>query len=77
MRRLILVEWWDATMEGGWVENEDAASCDEEPVCVTVGFVTAENKDWIKLAQTDGENVKGNIAKIPKRWIRAIQDLEH
>lgn len=76
MTRLVMVEWWDATMEGGWVDNAEAESCEDEPVCVTVGFVTAENNDWIKLAQTDGQNVKGNIAKIPKRWIRATRELE-
>lgn len=76
MKRLVSVEWWDAWMQGGWVDNEEAERMEEEPTCTSVGFVVGEDDKWLKLAQTDGSNQKGNLIKIPKKWIKSTKPLE-
>ena len=71
-----LVQWLDATMEGGWHDNDHAESLDKfEPNVTSVGFVVAESEHFVRLSQSDGQNVKGNLVTIPKAWIFFTKDI--
>jgi hypothetical protein len=72
--KYVLVKWLDATMEGGWHEREYAAHISGASA-VSVGFVIAEDDDWLKLAQTTSHNEDGNLLEIPKRWITSVDEL--
>lgn len=74
--RLVLVSWWDAAMQGGWVDDDEAKRIDGTPVD-TVGFVLASNKHWIKLGQSNTVGQKGNTIEIPRRWIKNIKELPY
>ena len=74
--KLLMVKWLDATMEGGWHDNEYAEALDEfEPNVTSIGFVIAEDGNFIRLSQSDGENVKGNLLTIPKAWIFSSTEM--
>ena len=72
--RYILVRWLDATMEGGW--HDKGYACEiTGALALSIGFVIAENADWLKLSQTTSSNEEGNLLEIPKRWILSIAEL--
>jgi hypothetical protein len=73
---IVLVKWLDATMEGGWLDNEYAEALDEfEPNVTSVGFVVAEDGNFLRLSQSDGTNVQGNLLTIPKAWIFSAEPI--
>jgi hypothetical protein len=72
--RYVLVRWQDATMEGGWHDKEYASHISGAQA-VSVGFLIAEDGDWLKLAQTTSHNEDGNLLEIPKRWITSFEEL--
>jgi len=69
-----MVKWKDATMEGGWHDKEHSRLLSGATVH-TVGFLVAEDDDWIKLAQSTSENEDGNLTEIPKAWIESTETL--
>ena len=72
-----LVKWLDATMEGGWLDNDHAEALDKfEPNVSSVGFVVAETEHFVRLCQSDGDSVKGNLVTIPKAWIFSTAEIE-
>jgi hypothetical protein len=73
--RMVLVQWKDATMEGGWHDKEYAQTITGAEA-VTLGFLIAENEQWLKLAQSTSENEDGNLTEIPKVWVTAIETLK-
>ncbi len=72
--RYVLVEWKDATMEGGW-HDKDHSQLISGAVAHTIGFVIAEDVDWLKLAQSTSTNEDGNLTEIPKAWITKVTPL--
>jgi hypothetical protein len=74
--KLLMVKWIDATMEGGWHDNEYAETLDEfEPNVVSVGFLVSKNEHFLKLSQSDGSSQKGNLLTIPVAWAVDIQEI--
>ena len=73
-----IVKWLDATMEGGWHDNEHAETLDKfEPNVTSVGFVVTETENFVRLSQSDGQNVQGNLVTIPKAWIFSSQEVAY
>ena len=72
--KYVLVKWVDATMEGGWHDKEYASEI-TGAIAHSVGFLVAQNEQWVKLSQTTSSNEEGNLVEIPKRWITSFQEL--
>lgn len=73
-----IVKWLDATMEGGWHDNEHAETLDKfEPNVTSVGFVVTETEHFVRLSQSDGQSVQGNLVTIPKTWIFSSQEVAY
>lgn len=72
--KYVRIHWVDATMEGGWHDKEYAAHISGAEA-FSVGFLIAENDDWVKLAQTVSVNEDGNLLEIPRRWILSMDEL--
>ena len=72
MRKLVYLEWVDATGEGGWVSPEDQATRLWDPALVeSIGIIVKEKEDSITIchSRSYGGHINGYIT-IPKGWIR-------
>lgn len=67
------VEWLDAVSTQGWQDDTD----EPEPChpCLTVGFVVAEQKQFIVVAATWGGDQNNNRITIPKGWVQSRRVL--
>lgn len=68
--RLVHVEWEDAASIDGWGKTADFEM--SAAMCVTVGFVIAEDSERIAVASTTGEDDACCIMVIPRGMIVRI-----
>lgn len=63
--QIVVVEWYDAAVEGDWKPD---AKCDIHK-CTTAGFVVDESNTAICIASTLSGNQSNARISIPKAWI--------
>lgn len=70
----VVVIWDDATSEAGWVD--DPHQYLKPTHAVTVGFLIAENEEYLVVADTYIEEKSSKTfscsTKIPKGWVKEI-----
>lgn len=77
-RKLVLIEWqYSLQPSSGWVWLADVDLGDAVP-CKTVGWVVAESKSVIAVAQNigDGGEQACGIIRIPKRCVIKVTKLK-
>lgn len=73
--RLVRIEWLDAHGDGGgWMLVDEIKP--QMKHCVTVGFVVAEDKEFLCVVQTHGfDGQYYNHLCVPKGMIQETKDL--
>jgi hypothetical protein len=73
--RLVRIEWIDAHGDGGsWMDSDSIKP--DVPTCATVGFVQAENDQFICVMQTVGfDGQYYNHLCVPKGMITEMKEL--
>jgi len=72
MRKLVVVEWLDATGCHGWMNLGEQMEYEFSPMkCTSVGYIFKEDNASITLVQstTEDQHINGFIT-IPKGWIK-------
>ena len=66
MTSAVLVHWHDAASKPGWQHPGEGTMAD----CTTIGFLVAEDKEYIQLAQSvDTSDHVADVISIPKSCI--------
>lgn len=76
VKKVVLVEWDDASNYPGWINIEEATN--QKPLCVvTTGFLLKSNKDCIYLgfSWNSRANEVWGAKRIPRSLIRKIKTL--
>ena len=69
-----IVEWLDAVASTGWHSDDEPQ---EPPVHVaTIGFVVADEKQYLVVAATWAGGESNNRMTIPKAWIQSRRKLD-
>ena len=76
---IVAVWWTDAAMqsEQHWQEGDvpDPPSGKIYMCCVTVGWLTYEDDDWVQLVATLTDGAHGHVTEIPRKMIHNIAQL--
>ena len=71
MRKLVYLEWVDATSGNGW--SPVTGPADRTPAyMLSVGWLLEDTKSWITLTHTmdQSEEQANGFITVPKGWIR-------
>lgn len=70
--KIYRVTWWDALAVAMWCKREEPM---EAQVCVTVGFLVAEDDAHIMLAATVSDDEYIAAMQIPRALIRQMDEI--
>ena len=78
--RPVLIEWYDAESDIGWLSEEETASyMDESEPCFSVGFLLREPSDkfdwYVIVGEIDNAGSTNRRQKIPAKWVSGVFDL--
>jgi len=68
--------WRDACEVSGWKNLEDALKIPQEVYCKTRAYFLGQDKHYVTVGHTVGENIKNDmcgILHIPKKWIIKVK----
>jgi len=66
-----IIEWTDAQADNGWSDSRET----ELVNCITIGFLIAEDKKGICVANTWAEPESNSRMHIPKPWIKSRRKI--
>ena len=70
--KIVRVTWWDALAVACWQKTSEPMA---PQVCVTVGFLVAEDADHVMIAATVSEDECVAAMQIPRSMIRAMDEI--
>lgn len=69
---LVIVDWVDSRVDGGWSTNEEYTSRAEPLEIVSAGFLLQETDAYITLVQNVSEHLVAETVSIPKGCVVEI-----
>lgn len=73
--KLVLVDWEDSNVHGGWNSIEHYADC-QPSKCRTVGWVAKKDRHSITVVQSLSANEVSDGMTIPRGCVKSIKYLE-
>ena len=70
--KIVRVTWWDALAVACWQKTSEPMA---PQVCVTVGFLVAEDADHVMVAATVSDDECVAAMQIPRAMIRALDEI--
>lgn len=70
--KIVRVTWWDALAVACWQKTSEPMAAQ---VCVTVGFLVAEDADHVMVAATVSDDECVAAMQIPRAMIRALDEI--
>lgn len=71
-RKIVYVEWVDAVAHSDW-DTPEKLGIDK---CQAIGFLVAEENEFIALAATISEDKCNAVITIPKVWIKKRRTIK-
>lgn len=70
--KIVRVTWWDALAVAMWCKHSEPM---EAQVCITVGFLVAEDDHHVMIAATVSDDEYIAAQQIPRALIRAMDEI--
>jgi hypothetical protein len=70
--KIVRVTWWDALAVACWQKTSEPMAAQ---VCITVGFLVAEDADHVMIAATVSDDECVAAMQIPRSMIRAMDEI--
>lgn len=70
--KIVRVTWWDALAVAMWCKHNEPMAAQ---VCVTVGFLVAEDADHVMIAATVSDDEYIAAQQIPRALIRQMDEI--
>lgn len=70
--KIVCVTWWDALAVAMWCKKTEPM---EAQICVTVGFLVAEDEHHVMVAATVSDDEYIAAQQIPRGLIRSITEI--
>lgn len=70
--KIVRVTWWDALAVAVWSKHSEPMAAQ---ICVTVGFLVAEDADHVMVAATVSDDEFIAAMQIPRGMIRAMDEI--
>ena len=73
---LLLVEWYDAHHEFGWMEGNEDLEPVEIPLVYSVGWLLTQNEQGMRICQSWTDDNHAQTLTIPARMIERVLQLD-
>lgn len=73
---LLLVEWYDAHHEFGWMEGNEDLEPVEIPLVYSVGWLLTQNEQGMRICQSWTDDNHAQTLTIPGRMIERVLQLD-
>ena len=73
---LLLIHWYDAHHEFGWLEGNDDPEPVEIPLVYSIGWLIAQNEQGVRISQSWTVDNHAQTLTIPARMIEKILQID-
>jgi hypothetical protein len=72
---LLLIEWYDAHHEFGWMDGNDGLEPVDIPLVYSVGWLMSQNEKGIRICQSWTDDNHAQTLTIPAKMIERVSSL--